>query len=99
MMKQSRVTTIVAPGFLLTACHVAHAQATGPAFAISKDNVGKPQKVYSPFANSDYPDRVYWGDTHVHTSYSWDAGLVGCTLGPNEAYRFAKGKRMIASSR
>jgi len=30
---------------------------------------------YSPYLNYDYPDRVFFGDTHLHTSYSTDAGL------------------------
>jgi hypothetical protein len=71
---------------------------SGVDFAINKDNVEEPQKIYSPFVNTSYPDRVFWGDTHLHTSYSWDAGLVGNTLGPDEAYRFAKGEQVIASS-
>jgi hypothetical protein len=67
-------------------------------FAINPDDVPEPKKHYSPFVNSGYPNRVYWGETHLHTSYSWDAGLVGNTLGPDEAFRFAKGEQVIASS-
>jgi hypothetical protein len=40
---------------------------------------------------------VFWGDTHLHTSYSWDAGLVGARLGPDDAYRFARGEEVTAS--
>ena len=36
---------------------------------------------YSPYVDQTHPNRVYWGDSHLHTSYSWDAGLVGNTLG------------------
>lgn len=71
---------------------------TGPDFAVSKDEVPEGKRPYSPFVNTDYPDRVYWGDSHLHTSYSYDAGLVGCTLGPAEAYRFARGEQIISSS-
>ena len=47
---------------------------------------------YSPRVNQTYPDNVYWGDTHVHTNMSADAFMSGNkTLGPNEAYRFARG--------
>ena len=36
---------------------------------------------------------MYFGDTHVHTNLSNDAYAMGDhTLGPNEAYRFAKGE-------
>lgn len=43
---------------------------------------------YSPYPEKKFPDRVYFGDTHLHTSYSTDAGMVGNRLGPDEAYRF-----------
>ena len=43
------------------------------------------------------PRRVYWGDTHLHTSYSPDASLTGnVKLGPAEAYRFARGETVTA---
>lgn len=63
-----------------------------------KENVPDAAPVYSPFVGQSFPDRVYWGDTHLHTSYSWDAGLVGNRLVPDEAYRFAKGQEVISSS-
>jgi hypothetical protein len=47
---------------------------------------------YSPYPKENFPNRVYFGDTHLHTSYSTDAGMVGCTLGPEDAYRFARGE-------
>ena len=60
----------------------------------------KPNNIeYSPYVNRDYPQNVYWGDSHLHTSYSWDAGLVGNTLGPDKAYRFAKGEQIISSTK
>lgn len=57
----------------------------------------KPAREYSPNLKADYPDRVYFGDTHLHTSYSFDAGMVGDRLGPDEAYRFARGETVTAS--
>lgn len=52
---------------------------------------------YSPYLDDNYPKDVYFGDTHLHTSYSTDAGLFGNTLGPEQAYRFAKGKEITSS--
>lgn len=53
---------------------------------------------YSPYVDQDYPEHVYFGDTHLHTSFSFDAGAAGCRLGPKDAYRFAKGEQVMASS-
>jgi hypothetical protein len=57
-----------------------------------------PGKAYSPYAERDFPDRVFWGDTHLHTRLSADAGLFGNTLGLAEAYRFARGEQVTAST-
>jgi hypothetical protein len=51
-----------------------------------------------PNADRHFPERVYWGDTHLHTAISLDAGAAGCRLGPREAYRFAKGEQVVAAT-
>ncbi|MGC1901414.1 MAG: DUF3604 domain-containing protein, partial [Pseudolabrys sp.] len=53
---------------------------------------------YSPYAGRNFPTRPYFGDTHLHTSFSMDAGAFGARLGPRDAYRFARGEEVIASS-
>ena len=53
---------------------------------------------YSPYAGRNFPTRPFFGDTHTHTSFSMDAGAFGARLGPKDAYRFAKGEEVIASS-
>jgi hypothetical protein len=45
-----------------------------------------------------YPEKVYWGDTHLHTSNSIDAFGFGVRLGPEEALRFAMGEEVTATS-
>jgi hypothetical protein len=57
-----------------------------------------PTADYSPYPSQDFPNRVFFGDTHLHTTYSADAGLIGNTLGPDEAYRFAKGETVTSST-
>jgi len=57
-----------------------------------------PGKAYSPYAQRSFPDQVYWGDTHLHTALSMDAGLFGARIGLDDAYRFARGEEVMASS-
>ena len=53
---------------------------------------------YSPYAGRTYPTRVFWGDTHLHTAISLDAAAVGCKIGPDGAYRFARGEEVTTST-
>ncbi len=53
---------------------------------------------YSPYAGRNFPTRPYFGDTHLHTAYSMDAGAFGARLGPRDAYRFARGEEVTAST-
>ncbi len=80
---------------------------TLPAAALAQD-IGKPPpevveglypgRAYSPYAARYFPSHVLWGETHVHTGLSLDAGVFGNTLGHEEAYRFARGEEVISST-
>ncbi len=54
-------------------------------------------KSYSPYAGRSFPSRPLWGDSHLHTGLSLDAGLFGARLGPEEAHRFARGEEVVSS--
>ncbi len=56
------------------------------------------QKHFSPYAGRNFPTRVFWGDTHLHTSMSMDAGAFGARLTPEDAYRFARGEELTSST-
>jgi hypothetical protein len=56
------------------------------------------KKEFSPYARRGYPTRVYWGDTHLHTALSTDAGAFGNRLGMEEAYRFARGEEVTSAT-
>ncbi|MGI9284007.1 MAG: DUF3604 domain-containing protein [Pseudomonadales bacterium] len=59
----------------------------------------EPMPSYSPYADNSYPINVYWGDTHVHSSYSPDASVAGnLKIDPAEAFRFARGEQVIANN-
>ncbi len=57
-----------------------------------------PDQTFSPYVNRAFPERPLWGDTHLHTGLSLDAGTFGNTLLPDEAWRFAKGEQVISST-
>jgi hypothetical protein len=56
------------------------------------------QQSYSPYAGRNFPARPFFGDTHVHTGASMDAGAFGARLGPEEAFRFARGEEVSAAN-
>ncbi len=58
---------------------------------------------YSPYAGRELPgrempSRLLWGDTHLHTAASFDAGAFGNRLGFDDAYRFARGEEVVSST-
>ena len=55
---------------------------------------GEPQ--YSPYAGRQFPTRVFWGDTHLHTAVSVDAGTIN-RIGQEDAYRFARGEEVTTT--
>ncbi len=65
---------------------------------VAKEDVKPPKKEYSPYVEDHYPQNVYFGDTHLHTSWSTDAGMGGATVGPDEAYRVSRGETITAFS-
>ena len=67
------------------------------------ESVLEPTKIYSPYverkaADSNFAEGVYWGDTHLHTAMSFDAGAFGARLLPRDAYRFARGEQVTSST-
>lgn len=63
---------------------------------LARVHASKP--VYSPYANRSYPTRPLFGDTHLHTGYSMDAGAFGARLGPRDAYRLARGEQISSNT-
>ncbi len=79
-------SVIVATGSMTVAQDVAPS-------ALPSDGV-----VYSPYPDQDFPNRVLFGDTHLHTASSADAGLVGAILTPDDAYRYARGEVVTSNT-
>ncbi len=86
-MKSERLldTRLLALQTLIAAAFVAQP-------AISQEVEVAASKAYSPYVNHDYPENLYWGDTHLHTNRSVDAYSFGNRLTADIAYRFARGE-------
>ena len=65
---------------------------------VAKEDFQTPRKEYTPYVEEHFPQQVYFGDTHLHTSWSTDAGMAGASLGPDEAYRVSRGEQVTAHS-
>ena len=66
------------------------------ACVLSVPSVYAAEGIYDPIAK--HPTQVYFGDPHLHTSLSMDAGAWGNNLGLEPAYRFARGAEVTSSS-
>jgi hypothetical protein len=53
---------------------------------------------YSPYAGRNFPTRPLFGDTHLHTGFSMDAGAFGARLTPRDAYKFARGEEITSNT-
>ena len=85
-MKRVVASTIVlATALLLGACG-------------QQGGFGGSKKSEAEIKETAYPEQVYWGDTHLHTSNSSDAFSFGVRLGPEEALRFAQGEEVTSST-
>ena len=87
-------------GFALAACtlaSIAWAQQPGNHEAATKDDVAHIAKVeFSPYAGRNFPTTVLFGDTHLHTAISVDAGTMN-RVGQEEAFRFARGEEVTTT--
>ena len=75
------------------------ALAQGLDLKAEEENIKIGRREYSPYLHRGCLQQVFWGDTHLQTSYSTDAGMIGNRLGPEEAYRFARRDRCLQQRR
>jgi len=95
-MKQILFSVLVGCGLITVAGVVAQVPPPKDAEAVlSKSYTGKS---YSPYAGRGFPSRPFWGDTHLHTDISMDAGAFGNRLGLDQAYRFARGDEVVSTN-
>jgi len=96
-MNKPNIAAFAAAAAMTCAIAPLSAQIPPPAdpSVLSKEYTGT---VYSPYAGRDFPSGVYWGDTHLHTDISMDAGAFGNRLGLDAAYRFARGEEVESTN-
>ena len=74
----------------------------GPALAQDytpdKSHVVKQPKLYSPYVDQHFPQKVFFGDMHHHTSLSVDSGLIGNKNGPDVSFRLARGEEVVSNT-
>ncbi|MBY5570170.1 DUF3604 domain-containing protein [Rhizobium leguminosarum] len=100
-MKKTSAKLIIAGFVSLGSALPAAAQETTDIGTLDSAKAGKAfssKPVYSPYAGRNFPTRPLFGDTHLHTGASFDAGAFGARLTPRDAYRFARGEEITASS-
>ena len=99
-MNHRPLTASIATLFAIPLIATAQEHVSGDAGTLDKDKATAGQKArpYSPYADRRFPTRPFFGDTHLHTGFSMDAGAFGCRLNPRDAYRFARGEQIMASS-
>jgi hypothetical protein len=97
MKRTTTLLSIVALGVIALVVAPGAVTALEPGEKIDPEDL-TPMEEYSPYAGRAYPDQVLFGDTHLHTKYSPDAGLLGTTLSVDDAYRFGRGEAVISNT-
>ncbi len=102
-MKRISLRRISLAAMALGALALPAAAQEGVATDIHKPDLATAEQVfkkpgYSPYAGRNFPTRVFWGNQHMHTALSLDAGALGTKLGQEEAYRFARGEEVTTST-
>jgi len=100
MKKQFAVLIAASLGLMaLSGCQKEEAPVAAPPATVPAAAQAAPAEQAAPDASTTkFPEQVFFGDTHLHTSYSVDAGAFGARLTPRDAYVFAKGNEVTASS-
>ncbi len=80
--------SVLVPLLAACACAVLPVAAQSPERPYALTEAREPCRDYRP------QKQLFWGDTHVHTAFSFDAGIYGTRNRPEDAYRYARGERL-----
>ena len=101
LFRSAAIVAVMICCLALTAFAAEEAVSEGDVGTASKADLEKvhPTKPpYSPYVDRNFPTRPYFGDTHLHTAFSMDAGAFGARLTPRDAYRFARGEQITSNT-
>ena len=87
------IAAAVTAALLLSACSDSKPKDPGPA-----DGQADAAATVAEVRHTDVPREAYFGDTHVHTGWSADAGMDGAVTGPEDAYRLAIGEEVKSNT-
>ena len=82
------VSSLVFSGFIHAAGELGEAPPSMP----------DPRTTYSPYLQDTFPNQVFFGDTHLHTAYSADAGFFLNRLTPDDSFAWARGETVTSST-
>ena len=88
----------------LALCLVASLAVFAPSLALAQEystaqkdtEVVLAPDAFSPYAGRNFPQRPLWGDSHLHTMVSVDAGTM-TRLTQEQAFRFARGEEVTTT--
>ncbi len=92
----SKLACVLIMALLLIGASLPAEESNCPASLMDENDMKARPQEFSPYANRGIPTNVYFGETHLHTTLSTDAGAIGNRLGMEEAYRFCGEKRSSA---
>ena len=95
-MKVKQISVMISLSLSLLALSACKPEA--PATETPAATAAAPATPAESAAEPAYPTRAYFGDTHVHSGWSGDAGLDGAILSPEDAFRFARGEEVKSNT-
>ena len=97
-MKKSKLTKSIVAVIAIAALAVLSGSALGAEWTPDKGQLVEQPKPYSPYVDQHFPQQVFFGDTHFHSSLSVDSGMVGNRIDLDQAFRFALGEEIVTST-
>ena len=102
MTRRIRLPDVIATGLACAAFVLAFASfgdraaaQNSPPAANAPKAIQPTTPAYSPHVDQQFPNRVLWGVAHVHTGFSFDSGMFGVTLTPEDLFRVSSGGEVV----